>query len=265
MIDQFPNLHPERRGGVLLLTIDSPPMNAITPAAHAELARVFEAANRDEATKVVVITGAGQRAFSAGGDLGVMLDRLEQQRHTEWVQAMSEGRDLIHSLVRLQKPLIARVNGHAIGLGATIAAFADFSYMMADAKIADTHVNVGLAAGDGGAAIWPLLIGFMRARKFLLTGDPLTGRQAAEIGLVTEAVTSFEELDAKVWQMAQRLEAGPQLAVRLTKMAINLVLEKLLDGAVDTHLGWETMSYLSADHKEAVKAMLEKRPPMFGA
>lgn len=263
MIEQFPNLHPERRGGVLLLTIDSPPMNAITPAVHAELARVFQEVNHDDATKVVVITGAGQRAFSAGGDLGAMLDRLENHRHSEWVEAMSEARDLILGLVRLQKPLIARINGHAIGLGATIAAFADFSYMMADAKIADTHVNVGLAAGDGGAAIWPLLVGFTRARQHLLTGDPLTGRQAAEIGLVTQAVESFEELDARVWQLAQRLETGSTLAVRYTKMAINLVLEKLLDGVVDTHLGWETLTYMSPDHKEAVKAILEKRAPVF--
>jgi enoyl-CoA hydratase len=253
----------ERRGGVLAITLDNPPMNANTRAGHAELARIFEIANHDEATKVIVITGAGTRAFSAGGDIDAMVERIEQRKHGEWNLAAREAAHVVNGLLRLQKPLIARINGHAMGFGATVAALSDFSYMMADAKIADTHVKVGLAAGDGGAAIWPLLVGFVRAKRYLLTGEALTGRQAAEIGLITEAVDSFEQLDERTWAMANQLASGPTVAINTTKMAINLVLRRILEGVIETHMGYETASYLTNDHYEAAKAFREKRPPKF--
>lgn len=259
----FEALKLERRGGVLLITLDNPPMNANTRQSHAELARIFEVINHDPQTRVVVITGAGEKAFSAGGNLDAMLERIEQHKHGEWNLGAQEGAHVVNGLLRLEKPLIARINGHAMGFGATVAAFADFSYMMAHARIADTHVKIGLTAGDGGAAIWPLLVGFARARRYLLTGDALTGREAAEIGLVTEAVDSFEQLDERTWAMARRLENGATLAINTTKVAINQVLRRVLEGVIETHLGLETSTYLSNDHREAVRAFHEKREPKF--
>ncbi len=259
----FKALKLERRDGVLLITLDNPPMNANTRQSHAELARIFEVINHDATTKVVVITGAGEKAFSAGGDIDAMLQRLEQGKHGEWNLGAQEGIHVVNGLLRLQKPLIARINGHAMGFGATVAAFADFSFMMAKSRIADTHVKIGLTAGDGGAAIWPLLIGFARAKRYLLTGDALTGREAEDLGLITQAVDSFEELDRLTWEMARRLERGATLAINSTKVAINQVMRRILEGVIETHMGLETSTYLSNDHREAVKAFHEKREPRF--
>jgi enoyl-CoA hydratase len=135
--------------------------------------------------------------------------------------------------------------------------------MMENAKIADNHVAVGLTAGDGGSLIWPLLVGFTRARKHLLTGDPMTGREAAEAGLISDAVASVEELDRKVFELAERLASGATVAINTTKMAINLTLRKLLEGVIETHLGWETFTSLTHDHHEAARAFSEKRTPKF--
>ena len=263
MYEDIKGLRVERRGAILLITIDNPTMNANTRQSHGEMARIFEMINHDRETKVVVITGAGEKAFSAGGDIGAMVERIEKRQHDDWNMAFQEATHIINGLINLEKPLIARVNGHAMGFGATVAAFADFSYMMADAKIADTHVKVGLTAGDGGAAIWPLLVGFARAKRYLLTGDMLTGREAAQIGLITEAVETFEELDARTWEMAERLAQGATLAINSTKMAINLVMRRILNGVIETHMGYETATYLSNDHYEAAKAFRDKRKPNF--
>src|SRR6202011_3741653 len=149
----------------------------------------------------------------------------------------------------------AKVNGHAIGLGATIALMCDIIIAKDTALIADPHEEVGLTAGDGGAVIWPMLVGFARAKKYLLTRDPITGAEAAAIGLVTEAVPA-ERLDERVMQIAESLANGAAIAVRTTKKSINLALRQQLNAMIEAHLGYETMSHLSADHREAVSAFL---------
>jgi enoyl-CoA hydratase len=264
MYEAYQALKLERRGRILVITLDNPPMNASTPGLHRELSRIFYDINDDADTAVVVLTGAGERAFSAGGDINLMARRQETGDQEGWNRIVLEARHIVNGLLRLEKPLIGRINGHAMGLGATLAVFCDFTYMMAKAKIADTHVNIGMTAGDGGALMWPLLVGFNKARHHLLTGEALTGAQAAELGLIGEAVETFEELDEKVWARAEQLAAGPALAISTTKMAINLVLRRLLDGLIETHLGFETMTVWSPDHREAVSALIDKRPPNFG-
>lgn len=263
MYESIKELKLERRGKILVVTLDNPPMNASTPGSHAELARLFEEVNHDSDVNVVVLTGSGDRAFSAGGDIDGMIDRIKAADHTTWNRTMMEARHIVYGMLRLEKPLIARVNGHAMGLGATLAAFADFSYMIAKAKIADTHVNIGLTAGDGGALIWPFLIGFQKAKYHLLTGEALTGSQAAELGLVTKAVDTMEELDEATFAMAEKLANGATQAINTTKMAINLVLRGILEGLVETHLGFETQTAFTHDHLEAAVAFKEKREPQF--
>jgi enoyl-CoA hydratase len=149
-----------------------------------------------------------------------------------------------------------------MGLGATLAVAADMSFMLEDAKIADTHVNVGLVAGDGGALLWPLLIGYAQARRYLLTGDHMTGRKAAELGLVT-AACSPETLDAEVFGMAERIAAGASRAINGTKKAINLLLRQQIESLMDAHLSLETETFFSADHREAALAFRDKRRPVF--
>ena len=263
MYEWVKELKLERRGTILVITLDNPPMNASTPVSHYELSRIFEEVNHDPNTAVIVLTGAGDRAFSAGGDIDEMIERIQSNDHARWNRTMIEARHIVYGLLRLEKPLIARINGHAIGLGATLAAFSDLSYMMAKAKIADTHVNIGLTAGDGGSLIWPFLIGFNKARHHLLTGDPLTGAQAAELGLVSQAVDTIEELDAAAFGMAERLASGATLAINTTKMAINSLLRGILENLVEQHLGLETQTALTHDHLEAALAFKEKRSPQF--
>ena len=263
MYEQYSALGIERRGRVLVLTMDNPPTNAMTPQLHNELSRIFIDINRDPDTAVVVLTGSGERAFSAGGDVKGMARRVEEGEHASWIRGNYEAREIVYGLLRLERPLIARINGHAMGLGATLAVLADITFMMAEAKIADTHVKIGLAAGDGGALMWPLLMGFPRARQYLFTGDVLTGREAAELGLITHSVDTFEELDRKVFELADRLAAGATQAVNATKMSVNLLLRKMLEGAIEAHLGLETYTYLSKDHYEAATAFRDKREPSF--
>ncbi len=261
MYDRYRALRTERAGGVLTVTIDNPPVNAITPEIHRELSTIFADIDADEETRVVVLTGAGD-TFSAGGDLDNMADRIVNARHDRWLRTAGEAKAIVGGLLRLRKPIIARINGHAIGLGATLAVLCDITVMVETAKIADTHVKVGLVAGDGGALIWPLLIGFPRAKEYLLTGEVLTGRRAAEIGLVNHALPR-EELDAKVAALAETLAGGAPLAISGTKQAINLVLRAQVESLIEAHFGLETETYLSEDHREAVFAIREKRRPVF--
>jgi enoyl-CoA hydratase len=131
-----------------------------------------------------------------------------------------------------------------------------------DAKLADPHVKVGLVAGDGGSIIWPALIGYARAKRYLFTGDTISGAEAAKIGLASESCPAGE-LDARVHAIAHRLAGGATAAIRLTKKAVNMDLRQRLDSLLEAHLGYETMSHLTADHREALDAFLNKRAPVF--
>jgi enoyl-CoA hydratase len=155
------------------------------------------------------------------------------------------------------------MNGHAVGLGATLALYCDMIFAADQAKIGDPHVAVGLVAGDGGAAVWPQRIGLCRAKEYLLTGELLTAPEAAEIGLINRAVPA-EELDAAVDDYCERLLQGAQKAIRYTKVILNQELKRVTHAILDTGLAYEALTIRSADHREAVKAMQEKRAPQFG-
>lgn len=249
-----------RPNGVLVMTLDHPPSNAFEGATHDDLRRVLEDANHDDETKVLVITGAGEKAFSAGGDINEMKRLLDEPKET--IHGFVEARRLLNALLRLEKPLIARLNGHAIGLGATVALFSDLCYAVEGVKIGDPHVAVGYAAGDGGALIWPQLIGYMRAREYLLTGDPVLSQDAAAMGLINRAVPR-DQLDEVAFGMADRLAAGASVAINLTKQAVNLPLRRHFEGMIDASVWLEAVSAFSSDHAEAVHAFVDKRKPSF--
>lgn len=248
--------------GVITATIANPPTNAIDPALHAEIERFFLEVEHDKSVRVIVLTGEGTRAFSAGGDLQAMADDFDDPRRPMWLDGFKSARTLFHALLNLSRPLIVRVNGHAMGLGATLAVLADISIMVQTARIADPHVKVGLCAGDGGAMLWPLMLGFAQARRLLLTGDSLTGLEAAELGLVTEAVPA-DRLDDRTSHYARRLASGPTIAINHTKIAINMLLRGMIDGLMEAHYGLEVKSALSEDHRIAVAAAIAGTPPEF--
>lgn len=256
----YRDLKIEQSGRVLRLSLNRPSaLNVVNGGLHEELSRIFVDIGDDEAIDIVVLTGEGT-AFCAGGDISWMAGMLD--RPEDFALTSNEGRRIIHTLLDLDKPVICRLNGDAIGLGATLALFCDIIVANEDARIADPHVRLGLVAGDGGAVIWPQLIGYARAKEFLLTGDALTGRQAAAIGLVNRAVP-LGQLDFEVERIVQKLSRMPQSAVRWTKASVNIGLRQMVDSVLDASLAHECLSASLPDHREAVTAFLEKRRPNF--
>lgn len=240
---------------IATLTINRPEvMNAIDLETHKLLQSLLKRADYDEAVKVIVLTGSG-KSFCAGGDIKGMKGQVS---FGDAKRVYSVGRHLIELLMSIEKPLIARVNGTAVGLGATVALFCDVVCMTNDARIGDRHVNVGLVAGDGGAAIWPLLIGPARAKEMLMTGKLISGTEAERIGLVAHAVEA-DKLDETVLEVAQTLIDLPPYAVRATRAAVNKILQQTVSSVLDPSLAYEHLSMKTNDHQEAVTAFIEKR------
>jgi enoyl-CoA hydratase len=252
-----------RNGRVLTIAINRPEQrNAVNGQLHTELARVFVDAQRDEDSDVVVLTGNGA-AFSAGGDLPGLLKRMEGGTPaSHYERSAREAKDIAYTMLDLEKPLICKLNGHATGLGASMALLCDIVVASEDAKIGDPHVAVGLVAADGGALLWPQLIGYAKARKYLFTGDLMTAPEAERLGLISDVVPRAE-LDATVDALAQRIANGATKAIRYTKIVANLPLRALFHSHFDAGLAYERLTLLSHDHKEAVKAFVEKRKPQF--
>lgn len=253
----------ERKGAILTIKLSSPEKrNAVDAYMHAELPQALREAAMDRTIGAIVLTGdpAG-RAFCAGGDLE-WIRILSEGTGDDYGVVMREGVDVLRAIVDAPQPIISMINGAAMGLGATLGLFADVSFMDEDAKIADSHVSVGVAAGDGGAVIWPLLIGPNRAKEYLMTGDPLTGKQAAEMGLVNYAVPAAE-LEAKTYAFAERMANGPRLGIEMTKRSVNLYLRMILNQVIDASLGLEGITFRTENHKEAVRAFKAKEKPNF--
>jgi enoyl-CoA hydratase len=249
-----------RAGAVLRVSLNAPGrLNAIGCAMQAELLRLFQDLRRDTATAVVVLTGEG-RAFSAGGDLN---HSLEIAGDTALIKAEFDlARRFIDTLLDVEQPIICRLNGDAIGLGATLALFCDLVIAVDSARIGDPHVRVGLVAGDGGAVIWPLLVGYARAKQYLLGGELIGAQRAQEIGLI-HACVGAAELDGAVDEWAQRWTDGARHAIQWTKATLNLGLKQQAARILDAGLAYEMVSLQSKDHLEAVHAFQQKRKPRF--
>jgi enoyl-CoA hydratase len=255
---RYRTLKVEASGPVLNLYLNRPDqLNAVNGEMHTELSTIFEDLLADQKTKAVVLSGVG-RAFCAGGDIEWMRDMKPEALHP----MLAEGRKIIFDLLELEIPVIAAVNGHAIGLGATLALFCDVVYMAAEARIGDPHVRVGLVAGDGGAVIWPWLVGAARAKEFLMTGDLLDASAAERIGLVNHVVPRDQVL-AEAQALAERLASGASIAIRASKASVNKLLRESANLVLDTSLAREHVTFHTDDHREAVAAFLEKREPGF--
>jgi len=249
----------ERAGRVLTLTLSNPAkMNAVDGRMHRELADIFYDVQEDDGVDIVVLTGEGA-AFSAGGDIEWMKRAADGK---EQGPTSVEGKKVIFGLLDLEKPIIAKVRGPAIGLGCTMALFCDVIFASETARFADPHVKVGVVAGDGGAVIWPQLVGYARAKEYLMTGDPLTANEAERIGLINHVVPDGE-LDARVEAFAKKLASGAPQAIRYTKVSVNLGLKALAHTILDASMAYEMLTFTTKDHREAVASFLEKRKPNF--
>lgn len=249
-----------RDGPIVTVVLNRPEVrNVINGQMHDELATIFTDLDVDETCELVILTGAGGY-FCGGGDLNWILGQ-----HQNLVVSSHAGRSsrrIQNSILDLEKPIIAKVRGPAIGLGCSLALYCDFVYATPDATFADPHVSVGLVAGDGGAILWPQLIGYARARRYLLTGDPIKGAEAAEIGLITEAVPG-EELDEVVAQMAARLLSGARYAIKWTKTSINAALKLTANAVIDRAGAVENLTQMTNDNRIAAEAFLAKEKPKF--
>jgi enoyl-CoA hydratase len=246
--------------GIATIVMDRPDkLNAVGEAMHTELSLIFRQMQQDQAVRVIVLTGRG-RSFSAGGDLAWMQQMIDEPER--FIATTRQAREIVMSMLECDKPVIAKVNGHAVGLGATLALLCDVIFAAEHAKFGDPHVSAGLVAADGGALIWPQLIGYARAKEYLLTGDLLTAAHAERIGLINHVVPA-DELDARVAAFAQRLAAGSQPAIRWTKATINIGLRQLAAAMLDAGLAYEALTNVSADHAEAVAAFAASRKPVF--
>jgi enoyl-CoA hydratase len=248
----------KRPEGIAVLTLNRPErLNAVNGAMHSELTTLFLDVQADPDVRVAVLTGAG-RAFCAGGDFSSGSNMTTKTG----LPMMQEARRIVDNLLDCEKPVISAVNGAAAGLGATVALLCDIVIAARNARIGDPHVKMGITAGDGGAVIWPLLIGVNRAKQFLMTGDLIPAEEAMALGLVNKVVDEGAALDEALF-MARRLAAGAPYAISTSKVAVNKFIKFISNTVLPLSLALEEVSMRTDDHREAVKAFQEKRDPVF--
>lgn len=253
-------LFDRRPDGVLLVTLNRPEvMNATNARMHWELTKVWGVIDEDPGVKVIVVTGAGDRAFSAGGDLQMVEDMVGNPDAVAVV--MKEASDIVYNMIGCEKPIVSAINGTAVGAGLAVALLADVSIISEKARLTDGHTRLGVAAGDHAAIVWPLLCGPAKAKYYLMTADFIDGKEAERIGLVTFSLPP-EQVLPKALSVAEALARGSQSAIRATKKSINNWL-RLAGPIFDDSLAREMIGFLGADAKEGLAALRAKRPPEF--
>jgi len=245
--------------GVLVVTINRPEvLNAANARLHWEFTQIWPVVDADPKTRVVVVTGAG-KAFSAGGDLSLVEDMAGNP--DALTRTMREASDLVYNMINLDKPVVSAINGVAVGAGLVVALMADVSIISESARFTDGHTRLGVAAGDHAAILWPLLCGMAKAKYYLLTADFIDGREAERIGLVTMCLPP-DQVMPKALDVADRLARGSQISIQWTKRALNNWLRQA--GPIfDQSLALEMLSFSYPDVREGVKAIREKRAPVF--
>jgi enoyl-CoA hydratase len=248
-----PDLLIEAVDAVRVLTLNRPEsLNAVSAGLHDALEHVWRHLASDREARAVVITGAG-RAFSAGGDLDLIV--AMQQDVVTRREGLGQARRIVSEMMDFALPVIAAVNGPAVGLGCTVAACTDIVLIADTAFMADPHVSVGLTAGDGGTAVWPLIMGMLRAKEYLLSGERISAEQAVAFGLANRVVPAAS-LMPEALALAARLAAQPPQAVQSTKRALNLHLQRAISGVLEYALAEESMSFDAPEHRAAVQRML---------
>lgn len=256
----------ERRGAIEIWTLDRPErLNALPDLEDGEaFARACAAVNADVTVRCVIITGAG-RAFSAGGDLKAMRDRRDLFEGSG-AEIRERYRRVVHRIVRslygLETPLIAAVNGAAMGLGCDIAGLADIRVASSAATFGVPFLKLGILPGDGGAWLLPRNVGYARAAEMLFTGETIDAATAERWGLVNHVVAP-EALMSEALAMAERVAAhGPQ-ALRMAKTLLRQGRDMNFDQMLEMTAAMQALAHLTDDHAEGVAAVLGKRPADF--
>jgi enoyl-CoA hydratase len=246
-------LRVEMDGAIAVLTMNRPDShNASNDALHRRLATVWDEIAADPAIRAVVITGAG-KSFSAGGDFALMQATRDDADVADRVFA--EARQTVLGMLALPQPIVAAINGPAVGLGASLAALCDISVAAETAFLADPHLGVGLVPGDGAAMLWPLLIGLGRAKALILLGERISAAEALRVGLVNRVVAPGETLEAAL-DIARKLAQIPHRALQDTKRLMNAPARQAITALVDQAIAAERNSVVSPEHGEAVEKMI---------
>jgi enoyl-CoA hydratase/carnithine racemase len=250
-----PAIRVESDGPVRLVRLARPEqLNAVNEELHLGLTRVFPLLSADADARVAVITGEG-RAFSAGGDFD-LLQRMVDDRALRR-DVIAEGRELVLNMVRCRVPVVAAVNGPAVGLGCSVVALSDVVYMAESAYLADPHVAVGLVAADGGPLTWPLHTSLLLAKEYAFTGERIGAARAAQIGLANHVCPDGAVLPAAL-ERARKIAALPRQAVEATKRVLNLHLERAVLATIDFAMAAETQSFDEPELRTNVARFLRR-------
>jgi enoyl-CoA hydratase len=234
--------------------------NCISHEMHVELKEAFLLLRQHSDVRAIVL-GANGKSFSAGGDFDAILAYRENAEQRMKMRA--EVRPLLLAIADSHIPVVTALQGDAIGLGATLIMATDAVVAAKSARISDPHVVIGLAAGDGGCVTWPLHVGLLRAKRYLLTGDRLSAEDAYRIGLVTDIVEAPVEALPAARALAARIAGLPPLAVQATKRTLNQVFRNRLEEVFEQGLAYEMDTFVSEDLAEAIAAFRQKRTPTF--
>jgi enoyl-CoA hydratase len=261
MSPNFETLRVAFDGAIACLTLNRPEKgNAFDADMHREFPEALALIEANQDIRVMLLMGEG-KTFSAGGDFSFIRQLRSETILRE--QSFDEGMAIVERMANMRVPIITAVHGHAMGIGATLVALSDISVAWKDAKIADPHVQIGLVAGDGGVIGWSSAIGFNRAKRYLLTGEALTGAQAHALGLVTDLADTAEEAKAQARALAEKIAALPPIAVQGTKRAFNALAAVRNGDAQRVAFEEEHIALMSDDLEEAMNAMTERRPGRF--
>jgi enoyl-CoA hydratase len=241
-------------GPIRIVTLNRPDVyNAVNKPLHEGFCWIWPQLDRDPEARVVVLTGAG-KAFSAGGDLAwqrQLIDRKDLHR-----SSMQEARKIVKHMVECRLPIVAAVNGPAVGFGCSVALLCDLVLIDESAFLMDPHVGIGLVAADGGALAWPLMTSILRAKEYLFLGKRIPAADAVQLGLANRVVAKGTALDEALG-LARELAALPAAALQDTKRALNLHLERAFSGVLEYAISAETEAMNSADHLERVQKFLK--------
>ena len=229
-----------------------------TARAHGEMARVWLDIDRDPDVRVAIIRGAG-KGFSAGGDLA-MVEEMTRDFAAR-VRVWREARDLVYNMINCSKMIVSAIHGPAVGAGLVVGLLADVSIAAKNARLIDGHTRLGVAAGDHAAIVWPLLCGMAKAKYYLLTCEQLSGEEAERLGLVS-LVCDESQLREKSLEVARKLAAGAQTALRWTKYSLNNWL-RMAGPSFDASLALEIHGFTGAEVKEGLASLRERREPRF--
>jgi enoyl-CoA hydratase/carnithine racemase len=242
-------------GPIRLITLNRPEaLNATNHVLHSGLASLWPQLDADEDARVAVITGAG-RAFSAGGDVNYISELSNDPALRKL--SLTHGKQIVTGMVGCRIPIIAAVNGPAVGLGCSLVALSDVAFMAESAHLADPHVLIGLVAADGGPITWPLLTSLMLAKEYALTGDRIPAERAAAIGLVNHVVPDDQVLRSAL-ECAKKIAKLPKQAVEDTRRVMNLHMQRAVTATIDYALAAEYRSFDSEELRANIEKMAKR-------